>query len=106
MIAMLSGTMVPPCPRAKSVQNFLQEKNVDILDWPGKSPDLNLIKNLWHMMKNEVADQHPASMESLKTAIKIVWTQKMTLEYYYNLIDSMPLKMTAVVKNRGGLTKY
>ena len=63
-----------PCHRAKLVKNFLQENNVDILDWPGNSPDLpvNLIENLWQMMKNEVVDQHPTRMESLKTAIKIV----------------------------------
>ena len=57
-------------------------------------------------MKNEVADQHPTSMESLKTATKIVWIQKMTSEYCRNLIESMPRRMVAVVKNKGGLTKY
>ena len=52
-------------------------------------------------MKNEVADQHPTSMESLKATIKIVWTQKISPDYCCNLIDSMPRRMTAVVKNRG-----
>ena len=95
-----------PCHKAKPVKSFLQEKNVDMLDWPGNSPDLNPIENLWHVMKNEVADQQPTGMESLKTTIKIVWTQKISPEYCSNLIDSMPRRMTAVVKNRGGLTKY
>ena len=45
------------CHREKSAKNFLQ-KNVDILDWPGNSPDLNPIENLWRAMKNEVVDQH------------------------------------------------
>ena len=94
-----------PCHRAKLVKNFLQE-NVDILDWPGNTSDLNPIENLWHVMKNEVADQHPTSMESLKTTIKIVWTKKMESEYCCNLIDSIPRRMAAVVKYRGGLKKY
>ena len=34
-----------PCHRAKSVKNFLQEKNVDILDSSGNSTKLNPIKN-------------------------------------------------------------
>ena len=46
-----------PCHWAKSMKNFLQEKNVDILNWPENSPDLNTIKNLWHVMKNKVADE-------------------------------------------------
>ena len=65
-----------PCYRAKLAKNFVHEKNVDFLDRPGNSPDLNSIKNILHVMKNKVADQHPTSMESLKTAIEIVWTQK------------------------------
>ena len=65
-----------PCHRAKSVKNFLQEKNVDILDWPRNSTDLNPMENLWHVINNEVVDQQPTSMESLNSAIKIVWTQK------------------------------
>ena len=55
-----------PCHREKSVKNFLREKNVDILDWPGNNQDLSLIENLWHAVKNEVANQHPTSMKSLK----------------------------------------
>ena len=74
------------CHREKSVKNFLQKKNVDILNWEGNSPDLNPIENLWLVIKNEVADQHYTSMEPLKTAIKIVWTQKndiITLLQFY-----------------------
>ena len=95
-----------PCHRTKSVKNFLQEKIADILNWSVNSPDLNPIKNLWHVMKNEVTVQHPTSMESFKIAIKSIWTQKMTLEYCCNLINSMSCRMAAVVKDRGGLIKY
>lgn len=95
-----------PCHRSKLVKSYLQEKNVAVLDWPGNSPDLNPIENLWQVMKNKVADQHPPSIESLKTAIKIVWTQKITSQYCCNLVDSMPRRMATVVKNRGGHTKY
>ena len=88
------------CHRVKSVKNFSQQKNVDILDWPGNNPDLNPIKSLWHMMKSEVADQYSTRMESLKKAIKIVWTHKMTSKYSCNLTDRMPAKKVAVVKKQ------
>ena len=90
------------------MKNFLQKKNVNsgALDWPGNTLDPNPIENSWYVLKNQVEDQHPTSMESLKTEIKIVWTQKMTSEHCCNLIDSQPHRIVAVVKNREGLTKY
>ena len=39
------------CQTLKLVNNYLQEKNYDGLDWPGNSPDLNPIGNLWHVME-------------------------------------------------------
>ena len=66
---MLDGA---PCHRSELVKDHLQEKNVDALEWPGNSPDLLLIENLWHMIKIKAKDQHLTSVELLKTAMKIV----------------------------------
>jgi len=41
-------------------------------------------------MKNEVADQHPTiSIESLQTAMTIVWTPKIISEYCCNHVDTL-----------------
>ena len=44
-----------PCHRSKIVKKFLEENHVTTLDWPGNSPDLNPIENLWAKMKDLVA---------------------------------------------------
>ena len=36
-----------PCHQSKIVKQFLTENHIKILDWPGNSPDLSLIENLW-----------------------------------------------------------
>ena len=42
-----------PSHKAKAVTMWLQAKNVKVLQWPGNSPDLNLIENLWTLVKKK-----------------------------------------------------
>ena len=54
-----------PCHRSKIVSEFLKEKKIKVLEWPGNSPDLNPIENLWEVLKNKVADKQPSSAKDL-----------------------------------------
>ena len=36
-----------PCYKAKKVTRFLEQQQINVLEWPGNSPDLNPIKNCW-----------------------------------------------------------
>lgn len=41
----------------KRVVQLLAENNIEVLEWPGNSPDLiNLIENSLHILKNKVAE--------------------------------------------------
>ena len=44
------------CHTAKLVTAFLKNKNISILPWPGNSPDMNPIENLW-IVKRMIAQQ-------------------------------------------------
>ena len=95
-----------PCHRSSLVKKFLGEKNIRQLDWPGNSPDLNPIKNLWMLLRNKVSEKQPTNAKSLVTAIKEILMKEISAEDCKKLIDSMPQRIKAVLKSRGGHTKY
>ena len=95
-----------PCHRSKTVAEFLKKSKVKTMDWPGNSPDLNPIENLWTYLKDKVAEKQPSNAEALRMAIKEVWVKEIMPEYCESLVHSMPRRLQAVIKVKGGHTKY
>ena len=80
---------------AATTRKWHKEHGVKLLTgWPGNSPDLNPIENLWSQMKHL----------QRKIARK-VW-REVTPEYLERLYESMPRRMQAVIAAQGGYTKY
>ena len=51
--------------RARIVQQFLQQNNVDHLDWPARSPDLSPIEHVWDILGQRVREFHDQERSKL-----------------------------------------
>lgn len=96
-----------PCHTARSVKAFLEEKNIPLLAWPGNSPDMNPIENVWEFLKREVAKHVITNKTQLLEKIIEVWNHNPNLqETVQSCIDSMPRRIQALIAAKGDTTKY
>ena len=95
-----------PAHRAMFTKAWQAAKGITLFQgWPGNSPDLNPIENLWSQVKHLQREERATSKEGIKKIAKKVWRQ-VTPEYLESLYQSMPRRMQAVVDVHGGHTKY
>ncbi|CDQ87187.1 unnamed protein product [Oncorhynchus mykiss] len=95
-----------PCHEAKVITKWLGEQNINILGtWPGNSPDLNPIENLWSILKRWVDKQKPTHFDKLQALIMQEWAA-ISQDVAQKLIDSMPGWIAEVLKKKGEHCKY
>ena len=60
-----------PPHRARVVQDFLQQQQIDKLPWPAYSPDCNPIEHAWDALDRAVRsrDVQPSNLDELATTL-------------------------------------
>lgn len=92
--------------RAKVVNDFFKRQKYPVLPWPAHSPDLSPIENLWPDLKKRLEVKHGVIAKAkLWEVVDAEW-ENTSKELCANLFQSMPDRLAAVIKARGGYTKY
>lgn len=85
------------------------ELGINLLDWPSRSPDLNVIENCWSMLEHRVyngrqfSDKHEIwqAIDSAVTDLNVN-----CLDHLNNLRSSPPKRLLQVIERKGAKTDY
>ncbi|KAJ4447392.1 hypothetical protein ANN_09398 [Periplaneta americana] len=91
----------------RCISQYLDALEIIRLNWPARSPDLNPIEHLWNRLGRRVRDRNPVpqTLGDLRGALQEEWDNIDQIDII-TLIKTMPERMAAVIKARGGHTGY
>ena len=96
-----------PKHTSKKAKKWFEDNDIEVISWPAQSPDLNPIEHLWEHLKHcpHQYDTPPKGVHELWDRVSEEWNA-ISPEVCQNLIESMPRRIEAVLRAKGGHTKY
>ena len=93
--------------RAGVVEDYFQHETIIHVDWPARSPDLNLIEHVWNMLQVAILQSpvQPRTLVELGNALTEEWNN-LEMAAIQRLIASMRRHCEAVIASRGSHTSY
>ncbi len=94
-----------PAHWSLSTRHYLSNRNMALLPWPGNSPDMSPIENIWAIIGQRVKKLQLTNAKQLYQAVQDVW-YNLPISLFHNLYQSMPRRLAAVIVAKGGTTNY
>ncbi|GFY18604.1 transposable element Tc3 transposase [Trichonephila clavipes] len=79
-----------PCHRTVAAEQLLVSEDIERMDWPARSPDLNPIEHVWDFLGRRLAARilPPVTIRELRLALQDEWAAM-----HQQLIDTLILSM-------------
>ena len=90
-----------------STKKWFEDNELTVMDWPAKSPDLNLIENVWGYMARRLYENRRqfSSIADIQACVLQEW-DKLNQSYLYRLIESIHKMCVDVLRVQGGAIDY
>ena len=99
------STMAQRLTLLSRFKEWLDWKNIKVMPWSARSPDLNPIENIWAWIDKRLVKESIASVAQLQQAFEKLW-KEFPRELCIRIVEYMPRRVRACVKVRGAHTKY
>jgi hypothetical protein len=92
---------------ARATSEWLEHHHIQKLDWVSRSPDLNIMENVFGILCREVYrdSKHYDTVGELRDAVVLAW-EHLTPETIGNLVDSMAERIFDLISKHGAYTHY
>ncbi|GFX65876.1 transposable element Tcb2 transposase [Trichonephila clavipes] len=96
-----------PCHRTVAAEQLLESEDIERMDWPARSPDLNYIEHVWYFLGRRLTARTlpPVTIRELRLALQDEWAA-MPQQLIDTLILSMGRRCETCLAVRGDHIPY
>ena len=96
-----------PVYRARSVQNYKTQNNINGMFWPQQSPYANITENCCILLKNAQQKRlcRVHNVTDMEREMMDIWVT-IPLHNIKNLYRSLPTRMLKIIRSKGYIAKY
>jgi len=88
----------------EAIFTYFEERDIEVLPWPAKSPDISLIESVWSALKDKLKRSYN-DVEELKEDIEYQWNSQ-DPNFIVTLYKSMRDRIQDIIDTEGGPTDY
>ena len=96
-----------PCHTSAETLEWLSEQQIRVCQCPPQSPDMNIIENIWRIMKLELRKVAYSirSRHYVIQTLQQIW-REISDERIFQQCQTLPVRMQAVLKSKANMTHY